>query len=63
MQQLQEAMIELQLKIGSRKEIMNRLGKKNIPKVLEEIVKDLDDLSKYEQDKPKGVNQNIGNIQ
>jgi hypothetical protein len=34
---LNEANLELQLKIASRREVMERLGKRNIPKILSEI--------------------------
>lgn len=37
MDELQRAQIELQLKIGSRREIMERMGKQNIPELLKEI--------------------------
>ena len=37
---LNEAVIELQQRVGSRREIMERLGKKNIPKLLDEIEQD-----------------------
>jgi hypothetical protein len=38
---LQEAQIELQSLIGSRREIMERMGKKNIPKIMDEIEDDV----------------------
>lgn len=37
---LNEAQIELQQRIGSRREIMERLGKTNIPKIMQEIESD-----------------------
>jgi len=37
---LQEGQIEIQTKTGSRREIMQRMGKKNIPKILKEIEAD-----------------------
>jgi len=37
---LQEGQIELQLNVGSRKEIMNRLGKNNVESLMEEIDSD-----------------------
>lgn len=37
---LNEAVIELSQKIGSRREIMERLGKKNIPKIIAEVKED-----------------------
>lgn len=40
--QLTEADMELRNNIGSRREVMERLGKKNIPKLLEEIDADLE---------------------
>ena len=40
MDELQRAQIELQLKLGSRKEIMERMGKQNIPELLDEIDED-----------------------
>lgn len=38
--ELQRAQMELQMKLGSRREIMERLGKQNIPELLEEIDED-----------------------
>lgn len=37
MDELQRAQLELQMKLGSRREIMERLGKQNIPQLLQEI--------------------------
>ena len=41
MEDLQRAQIESQLKIGSRREWMERLGKNNVPELLEEINEDM----------------------
>lgn len=35
--ELQNAQMELQMKLGSRREIMDRLGKQNVPELMEEI--------------------------
>lgn len=40
MDELNRAQMELNLKVGSRREIMERLGKQNIPQLLEEIDED-----------------------
>ena len=40
MDELQRAQLELQMKLGSRREIMERMGKQNIPELLEEIDED-----------------------
>lgn len=40
MDELQRAQLELQLKLGSRREIMERMGKQNIPELLDEIDED-----------------------
>ena len=37
MDELQRAQMELQMKLGSRREIMERMGKQNIPDLLNEI--------------------------
>ena len=37
MDELQRAQLELQMKLGSRREIMERIGKQNIPELLQEI--------------------------
>lgn len=42
---LNEASLELNVGIGSRREIMERLGKRNIPKLLEEIKQDREENS------------------
>lgn len=44
--QLQEAQLELNMKIGSRQEIMERLGKKGIPAILTQIDADLEFIKK-----------------
>lgn len=41
MDELQRAQLELQLKLGSRKEIMERMGKQNIPDLLNDIDDDI----------------------
>lgn len=41
MDELNRAQMELNMKLGSRKEIMERLGKQNIPELLEEIDNDM----------------------
>lgn len=41
MDDLQRAQIEAQLKIGSRREWMERMGKQNVPELLEEIDEDM----------------------
>lgn len=48
MEDLQRAQIEAQLKIGSRREFMERLGKNNVPELLEEINQDMVDLAVVE---------------
>lgn len=40
MDELQRAQLELQMKLGSRREIMERIGKQNIPELLQEIDED-----------------------
>lgn len=40
MDELQRAQLELQMKLGSRREIMERMGKQNIPELLDEIDED-----------------------
>lgn len=40
MDELQRAQMELQMKLGSRREVMERLGKQNIPELLKEIDED-----------------------
>lgn len=40
MDELQRAQLELQMKLGSRREIMERMGKQNIPELLNEIDED-----------------------
>lgn len=45
MEDLQRAQIESQLKIGSRREWMERLGKNNVPELLEEINQDMVDVA------------------
>lgn len=45
MSDLNQANLELSMKIASRREIMNRLSKRNVPALLEEIDKDLTKLS------------------
>jgi len=42
--QLQEAQLELNMKIGSRQEVMERLGKRNIPVIEKQIEDDLEFL-------------------
>lgn len=37
MDELQRAQLELQMKLGSRREIMERIGKQNVPELMEEI--------------------------
>ena len=37
MDELQRAQLELNMKLGSRREIMERMGKQNIPELLQEI--------------------------
>jgi SPP1 family phage portal protein len=44
--QLQEAQLELTLKVGSRQEVMERLGKRNIPMIFSQINEDLEFLKK-----------------
>lgn len=46
MQELQQAEMELRMKIASRKEVMNRLGKNNVPNLMEEIEEDAIRLAK-----------------
>lgn len=41
MDELQRAQLELQMKLSSRREIMERMGKQNIPELLDEIDEDL----------------------
>jgi hypothetical protein len=41
MEDLQRAQLESQLKIGSRREWMERMGKQNVPELLEEIDEDM----------------------
>jgi hypothetical protein len=41
--------LEVQLKIASRREVMERLGKKDIPKLLSEIEKDQQQLAEWEK--------------
>ena len=41
MDELQRAQMEVGLKIASRREVMQRLGKQNIPELLKEIDKDI----------------------
>lgn len=41
LQELNQANMELQMKIGSRREVMNRLNKRNVPKLLAEIEEDV----------------------
>ena len=48
--ELNEAELELRLKLGSRKEIMNRMGKKNVPQLLTEIDDDTLREGKIEAD-------------
>lgn len=48
MEDLQRAQIEAQLKIGSRREWMERLGKNNVPELLEEIDEDMVTLAAVE---------------
>lgn len=40
MDELQRAQLELQMKLSSRKDIMERMGKQNIPELLDEIDED-----------------------
>lgn len=40
MDELQRAQMELQMKLGTRREIMERMGKQNIPELLDEIDED-----------------------
>ena len=47
---LNEAVIELQNRVGSRREIMERLGKKNIPKLLDEIEQDTKEKVEMEKE-------------
>jgi hypothetical protein len=47
--QLNEINLEVQLKIASRREVMERLGKKDIPKLLSEIEKDQQQLAEWEK--------------
>lgn len=64
---LQEAVLELNAGIGSKKEIMDRLGKKNIPKINEEIKQDQAETLKQQQEaanifsgqQPQPTQQNI----
>lgn len=51
MVQLQEFQMENLLKIGSRKEWMNTLGKNNVPELLSEIEEDNEVLSRMEADR------------
>ena len=48
MEDLQRAQIESQLKIGSRREWMERLGKNNVPELMQEIDNDMIDLAETE---------------
>lgn len=44
--QLQEAQLELNMKVGSRQEIMERLGKRGIPKIITQMEADLEFMKK-----------------
>lgn len=46
---LNEATLEMSNRVGSRREIMERLGKKNIPKLMEEIVADSKEKVEFEK--------------
>ena len=48
MEDLQRAQIEAQLKIGSRREWMERLGKNNVPELMQEIDEDMVNVAAQE---------------
>lgn len=54
---LNEAQMELSMKIGSRQEIMERLGKSNIPLLLKQIDEDMQYNQKYESNKLDSTNK------
>lgn len=57
--ELQQAQTELNMKIGSRREIMNRLGKKNVPRLLEEIDEDSRNLQEIQNISFGGGEENV----
>ena len=44
MNDLQQAQLEILMNIGSRREIMERLGKSNVTELMDEIMKDIEDI-------------------
>lgn len=60
--QLQEAQLELTMKVGSRQEVMERLGKRNIPKIVKQMEDDLDFMKKVSEvmQPPQPLNEGGG---
>jgi hypothetical protein len=56
---LNEASIELSNKLASRREIMERLGKQNLPKILAEIEDDRSEELDYQTKLAEASNQNV----